>query len=325
MDSPKLQLFSAFPPPPSYYKLFTEENRKKAFPETKTEDMKVDEEETDEVKQLRHVFTKPDYPKEGTYMMFGDNWQTKIVFPSLEEFGIPQFYKKLDDGAGNAIRLSEQNPLLPKVKEDEGDSAEASTAKKEPSPSDDKVKMEEDETEDKTSLSTTTAESTTTQPVIAHIADELKRLSRSLMLNFLELLGIMAKAPDQFPTKTENMRVILLNIHHLINEYRPHQARESLIVLLEKQLSSIQNNCDDLRQKNETLKSTLDKYKALDVADTEITSFVHSCTDFPPLPDTINHVNAQDEIEAQSAKTKLQRQTLAVEVMKNSAEDITSN
>ncbi|AET37787.1 mediator complex subunit MED7 Ecym_2028 [Eremothecium cymbalariae DBVPG len=65
---------------------------------------------------------------------------------------------------------------------------------------------------------------------------ELHKLLKSLLLNMLELVGILGVNPELFPPKVENIRTILFNIHHLLNEYRPHQSRESLIMLLEEQL-----------------------------------------------------------------------------------------
>ncbi|KAK9470782.1 MED7 protein-domain-containing protein [Dipodascopsis tothii] len=65
---------------------------------------------------------------------------------------------------------------------------------------------------------------------------ELKRLTRSLLVKYLELVGVMGIAPEQFTDRVEDIRVILINFHHLLNEYRPHQARESLVMLMEEHL-----------------------------------------------------------------------------------------
>lgn len=85
---------------------------------------------------------------------------------------------------------------------------------------------------------------------------ELRRLLKSLLLNYLELVGLLSVNPELFPTKVDHIRTILVNIHHLLNEYRPHQSRESLIMLLEGQLEfkkreiqHIEQVCQDVRKK----------------------------------------------------------------------------
>ncbi|KAL6951042.1 hypothetical protein ACO0QE_000334 [Hanseniaspora vineae] len=67
--------------------------------------------------------------------------------------------------------------------------------------------------------------------------NNLKTLLKTLLLNFLELAGLLSVDPSKYEVKLEHIRVILINIHHLLNEYRPHQTRESLIMLLEDQLA----------------------------------------------------------------------------------------
>ena len=55
---------------------------------------------------------------------------------------------------------------------------------------------------------------------------ELKKLNHSIVINFLDLLDILIKLPDS-PKRTEKMddlTLLFIHIHHLINEFRPHQV-----------------------------------------------------------------------------------------------------
>ncbi|CAG5132570.1 unnamed protein product [Candidula unifasciata] len=66
---------------------------------------------------------------------------------------------------------------------------------------------------------------------------ELKKLNHSILVNFLDLLDVLIRAPES-PKRTEkleDLNLLFINIHHLINEFRPHQARETLRVMLELQ------------------------------------------------------------------------------------------
>jgi len=66
---------------------------------------------------------------------------------------------------------------------------------------------------------------------------ELKKLNHSILVNFLDLLDILIKCPDSAKRtdKIEDINMLFINMHHLINEFRPHQARETVRVMLEMQ------------------------------------------------------------------------------------------
>ncbi|CAO1429872.1 unnamed protein product [Diamesa hyperborea] len=66
---------------------------------------------------------------------------------------------------------------------------------------------------------------------------ELKKLNHSLLVNFLDLIDLLILSPDS-PKRTEkidDLTLLFVHIHHLLNEYRPHQARETLRVLMDLQ------------------------------------------------------------------------------------------
>ncbi|XP_068596592.1 mediator of RNA polymerase II transcription subunit 7 [Brachionichthys hirsutus] len=66
---------------------------------------------------------------------------------------------------------------------------------------------------------------------------ELKKLNMSILVNFLDLLDILIKSPgsSKREEKLEDLKLLFVHLHHLINEYRPHQARETLRVMMEVQ------------------------------------------------------------------------------------------
>lgn len=81
---------------------------------------------------------------------------------------------------------------------------------------------------------------------------ELKRLVKSLLLNFLELTGVLASTPSHAEAKIDDIRTLLINIHHALNEYRPHQARESAAEMMQEHL-------DRTRRETVAIRSQVDK------------------------------------------------------------------
>jgi len=66
---------------------------------------------------------------------------------------------------------------------------------------------------------------------------ELRKLNHSLLVNFLDLLDLLVRCPEspRRAEKVEDLGLLFIHIHHLLNEFRPHQARETLRVMMELQ------------------------------------------------------------------------------------------
>jgi len=77
---------------------------------------------------------------------------------------------------------------------------------------------------------------------------ELRRLSKSLLLSFLELVGLLSVSPEEYAAKTADIQTMLFNMHRLINRYRPHQARETLCLMMEEQLERVRRETEGNRQ-----------------------------------------------------------------------------
>jgi mediator of RNA polymerase II transcription subunit 7 len=87
----------------------------------------------------------------------------------------------------------------------------------------------------------------------------LNRFNRSLIIEYIKLLGIVALNPTS-PGKNEVLKHILnlvCNMHGLINEYRPHQARETLIRIMEEQVARKKREIEGVKEMGEKVRGVL--------------------------------------------------------------------
>lgn len=71
-------------------------------------------------------------------------------------------------------------------------------------------------------------------------------ISKYLLLNFLELVGLLSRCPERYEAKLDDIRNLFINAHHLLNLYRPHQTRESLIMMMEEQLKKSKEEISEM-------------------------------------------------------------------------------
>lgn len=78
------------------------------------------------------------------------------------------------------------------------------------------------------------------------------------MLNFLELVGILSTDPAQWLEKFEALKVLFYNAHSLVNEYRGHQARETLIMMMEAQVEEKRREVEDIKNLKDKIAGIMD-------------------------------------------------------------------
>ena len=67
---------------------------------------------------------------------------------------------------------------------------------------------------------------------------ELRKLNHTLLSTFLALLQTAQDTPSQCHVRVDDMRHLMLNMQHLLNTFRPYQAREELISIAQAQVDA---------------------------------------------------------------------------------------
>ncbi|GMR52489.1 hypothetical protein PMAYCL1PPCAC_22684 [Pristionchus mayeri] len=78
---------------------------------------------------------------------------------------------------------------------------------------------------------------------------EMKKLNSSALAAFADLVSILIDCPDrpERVDKLNDIRDIFINMHHLINEFRPIQARDTLRMMQQKQLEELEAAVEDFK------------------------------------------------------------------------------
>lgn len=82
-------------------------------------------------------------------------------------------------------------------------------------------------------------------------------LARSLLTKYLHLLGVLSNNPEEYEQCTKELQTIVYNMHDLINKYRPHQARETLILMMEERVDKLRGEIRGIDEGAEKAKELL--------------------------------------------------------------------
>lgn len=76
-------------------------------------------------------------------------------------------------------------------------------------------------------------------------------LARSLLTTFLSLTGTLSQNPELYEGTVTDLQTIMYNMHDLINQYRPHQARASLILVMEARVERMKAEIQSIDESKE--------------------------------------------------------------------------
>ena len=66
-----------------------------------------------------------------------------------------------------------------------------------------------------------------------------------------------------------DLRTLFINFHHLLNEYRPHQARESLILMMRDQLERSRKETEGILKMKEEVEGMLEGLQKIGLGERE--------------------------------------------------------
>lgn len=89
------------------------------------------------------------------------------------------------------------------------------------------------------------------------LAAYLRTTLRTILLTFLQLTSILSQNPAGHAQKVKQLETLVFNAHQLINEYRPHQARETLIRMMEEQVEARKQEIEGVDAMREKVRGLL--------------------------------------------------------------------
>lgn len=97
-----------------------------------------------------------------------------------------------------------------------------------------------------------------TSDLLENPQPQLLALARSLLTTFLALVGTLAGNPTLYEEKINDILTIMFNLHDMVNRYRPHQARESLILGMEERVERIRAEIARVKEGKEKVRELIE-------------------------------------------------------------------
>lgn len=91
----------------------------------------------------------------------------------------------------------------------------------------------------------------------ATLTAELKKLLYSALVGYVGLVQTLSADPTKFGYSVERLQIIFINMHHLLNTYRPLQSQETLVLKMEDQITKARNSAAEIRASNEEIRKRL--------------------------------------------------------------------
>lgn len=88
-------------------------------------------------------------------------------------------------------------------------------------------------------------------------------LARSMLTTFLALTGILSENPELYDEQVTNLQTLVVNMHSLINQYRPHQARETLILMMEERVEKLRAEVKAIGEAGEKVDAVIRQLKEI--------------------------------------------------------------
>ena len=92
-------------------------------------------------------------------------------------------------------------------------------------------------------------------------------LARSMLTTYLSLLDTLSEEPTLYAEKVKHLETLVFNLQDLVNGYRPHQARETLIRSMEERLEGLRDEVGRIKVGTEEGRRTLSGLRGGTVGD----------------------------------------------------------